>query len=140
MVEAWLKQRDILRCKVCKDKKNKGVLGTMGVSAVNRHAEADTHKDNYDAYLASLAFFEPRNQPASNQQAHPNSDVPSTSNNVVAIQDEEEPCPDPIPSIVNHPSKTQAEIIWSLHCLKQGYSDNSMKGFCQVLLLSERKH
>ena len=125
--KGWLKRgstNTTFKCKVCKEKKNERVLGDMGVQALKKHLKSTSHQDNYSSYLSTFSFFKAKGSSADQQQSASASDV---------ISVDPIPIADPIPSMLTKTSKTEAEIIYALHCVKQGYSDNSLDDFSDIM-------
>ena len=119
----------IFKCKVCKEKNKEGALGDMGVGDIKKHMATDCHKDKMKYYQDTIAVFQ-RRKPVNNDAAVADNDTmqlapASTSSSTSSSS--------LIAAHFNAASGTNAEIIWTLNCVVNCYSDRSNDNFGDIL-------
>ena len=105
-----------------------------------KHEIFEEHKTNSNNVKACHNFFSPRNTTSSNSDSrllnHLGEATSHSENNISAIENTSLPLAWNQNSIIlsfNNKAKREAEIIWSLFCLRHGFSYNSMASFLSTL-------
>ena len=137
----WVKKAKLeteYRCKLCK-KENK--LGSSGVGALKKHEKSVEHMANVKTLNSCRNFFNPHNSPASDSISSANSSETQSHNNISVSKDQDISMTRPqstqnqssILLSYNNKAKREAEIVWTLFCVRHGFSNNSMANFVSTL-------
>ena len=119
-------------------KENKFVL--ISVGALKKHELSEEHKTNLNNLKADCSFFSPHNTASLNWDSsllnYPGEATSQSENNVSVIENAFLQSTQNENSIIvsfNNKVKPKAEIIWSLFCVRHGFSGSSMTNFIAML-------
>ena len=132
---SWLQRADkntSFFCKLCKKERE---LGTMGEGALKSHVKGDKHTELVKAEKLKKQFFKPRHgdkETQSSSSSQP-SQSPQESGEKEETEKETSAGQQNICKFVAKASSAEAEIRWTLFCVKYNFSDNSQDGFVPIV-------
>ena len=132
---SWLQRADkntSFFCKLCKKERE---LGTMGEGALKSHVKGDKHTELVKAEKLKKPFFKPRHgdrETQSSSSSQP-SQSPLESGEKEETEKETSAGQQNICKFVAKASSAEAEIRWTLFCVKHNFSDNSQDGFVPIV-------